>query len=78
MEVTPCQLRAARALLGWSQRELAERAVMARATVAEAERDGGRISRMMLQALVDTLQKEGITFVSASGAACVCLRAPTT
>ncbi len=51
---------------------------MARATVAEAERDGGRISRMMLQALVDTLQKEGITFVSASGAACVCLRAPTT
>ena len=37
-DVAPAQIRAARALLGWNQQELARRANVAASTVADFER----------------------------------------
>jgi transcriptional regulator with XRE-family HTH domain len=57
---TPTQIKAARALLGWSQRELAKRAGVALSTVADFERGFRGPIPNNLQALVKVLTSEGI------------------
>ena len=60
--LTPAQSRAARALLGWSQTELARRASVATSTVADFERGQRSPVPNNLDALKLTFEKEEITF----------------
>jgi transcriptional regulator with XRE-family HTH domain len=64
--ITPSQVKAARALLGWSQRELAQRAGVAQSTIADYER-GFQPIQNNLQAMLKSLQKEGIGFSEDGG-----------
>ena len=69
LSVSPAQLAAARALLGWSQAELALRAGVARTTLADFER-GARVPVLQNRlALERTLTAVGIAFISESGVA---------
>ena len=60
--LTPAQSRAARALLGWSQTELARRASVATSTVADFERGQRSPVTNNLEALKLAFEKEQITF----------------
>ena len=60
--VTPGQIRAARALLGWSQDELARRAATSRRTITTIENNAAVYSPAALQCLVTALQLAGIEF----------------
>lgn len=67
MIITTEQCRAARALLGWSQTNLAEAASTATKTIADFER-GARIPyERTLQDLKDALEKAGIEFIPENG-----------
>ena len=63
------QIKAARALLGWSQTDLAERSGVSAPTVKRLEASegdvGGRIETA--EALVAALKKAGIEFISENG-----------
>jgi transcriptional regulator with XRE-family HTH domain len=61
--LTPAQSRAARALLGWSQTELARRASVATSTVADFERGQRSPVTNNLEALKSAFEKEEITFL---------------
>lgn len=64
--VSGAQIRAARALLGWSVRDLARRAVVSIATVNLIEDATGLPSttRGQLDAIQSTLEAEGIEFLN--------------
>jgi transcriptional regulator with XRE-family HTH domain len=69
--IQPSQIRAARALLGWHQAELAQRAGIGLATIQRLERapDGvlmAHVSTMMK--LVECFESAGITFLRADQA----------
>lgn len=61
--VNAAQLRAARALLNWSQAELAHRASVARGTVAAFENELKEPWPQNLQAMVQALEQAGIHFI---------------
>lgn len=63
--ITPRQIRAARALLGWSQQELADRAIVSLNAITRLEK--GRVDSRMstLQAIEGALTKAGIEFLPA-------------
>jgi len=61
-------IAAARALLGWDQSALAERAGIRRHTLADLERDGRRPHARVRQAVLGTLEEAGIRFVDVGGA----------
>jgi predicted transcriptional regulator len=65
--ITARQIRAARALLGWSQQELADRALLSRNAVAQVERGEVDPRTSTLQAVRRVLEKGGVIFVAASG-----------
>ena len=68
LSLTPAQARAARALLGWSQKDFASRAGVAEATVTQFER-GNRIPmRAVERAMRSALEDGGVEFI-ARGAA---------
>lgn len=60
------QLRAARALLGWRQEDLATRAKVGLATVARIEQGEGMVQGNMstILKLVTTLKRAGIVFIN--------------
>lgn len=60
--VIPPQVRAARALLDWSQKELAERAGVAVTTVRDME-EGKRADTTAAGEVLEALREEGIEFV---------------
>ncbi|WP_244538156.1 helix-turn-helix transcriptional regulator [Mesorhizobium sp. YR577] len=61
------QCRGARAMLGWSQHELAEKANVSRTTIADFER-GARIPhRNKMTAIRRTLETGGIEFIPENG-----------
>jgi transcriptional regulator with XRE-family HTH domain len=64
--LTAEQIRAARALLGWSARELAERAGVHRTTVERIERSEQEIRTTVhtLGKVQQTLEDAGIEFIS--------------
>jgi predicted transcriptional regulator len=65
---SPAQIRAGRALLGWSLSELAERAGVSRPTLAKIEKnfdDSTSKSRRIVQKL---LEEHGVEFLSATDA----------
>jgi transcriptional regulator with XRE-family HTH domain len=65
MTINPQQFRAARAFLGWSQRDLAAKARVSRATITNFELGISQPQARVLEALVETLECEGIVFTSA-------------
>jgi len=60
--ITPAQCRAARALLGITQSELAEAAGLGLSTVVDFEKERRRVSRQAVNALHDALKGAGIAF----------------
>ena len=65
--ITARQIRAGRALLDWSQQELADRAVLSRNAIAKLERGEVDPRASTLQAVRRVLEKGGIIFMAASG-----------
>lgn len=63
MMVKALQIRAARAILSWSQQQLAERAKLNRDTIKALETDGVRTHPGTVQAVLNVLQTEGISFL---------------
>jgi transcriptional regulator with XRE-family HTH domain len=61
--ITPEQCRGARAMLGWSQEELAAAATVARATVADFERGTRSPVPNNLGAIHSAFEKAGIRFI---------------
>jgi predicted transcriptional regulator len=63
--ITPRQIRAARALLGWSQQQLADKAIVSLNAVTRMEK--GRVDSRMstITALEKTLSKAGVEFLPA-------------
>ena len=65
---SPSQIRAARALVGWSQTEVATAAGLSIPTVKRAESDGGiRVSEDAVIAIGSALRKAGVEFISEKG-----------
>lgn len=64
---TPSQIRAARGLLNWSQKDLAERAGVTEATVRNAEKDGATPNSKTLAAITRAFDGESIVFINKSG-----------
>jgi transcriptional regulator with XRE-family HTH domain len=62
------QIRAARALVGWSQTEVATAAGLSIPTVKRAEADGGiRVSEDAMVAIAKALKKAGVEFIPENG-----------
>lgn len=63
--ITPRQIRAARALLGWSQQQLADKAIVSINALARLER--GKVDPRMstLMAVHKALTEAGVEFLSA-------------
>jgi len=64
--VTSAQLRAARGLLNWTVRDLAERAGVHRNTITRAETDSNEHGHAVAQ-VVTTLEAAGVIFVAENG-----------
>jgi transcriptional regulator with XRE-family HTH domain len=58
------QIRAARALLGWSQTDLADRAGVVRPTIAMVERSKATHYDRTLSRIKDALEAAGIVFIN--------------
>jgi transcriptional regulator with XRE-family HTH domain len=65
---SPSQIRAARALVGWSQGDVAAAAGLSIPTVKRAEADDGiRVSEDALVAIAAALKKAGVEFIAENG-----------
>jgi DNA-binding XRE family transcriptional regulator len=62
-DLTPEQVKAARALLAWTQQELAGKAKLATSTVADFERGSRTPVSNNAQAMRDVLEKQGLKFI---------------
>ena len=67
MSITAAQCRAARGLLSWSQERLAEQANVARATVADFERETRKPMANNLAAIRSALEAAGVEFIAENG-----------
>lgn len=65
--LTPEQCRGARAMLGWSQQELATRAQIAKQTVADFERGARTPYPNNLAAIRAALEAAGVIFIAENG-----------
>lgn len=65
MAITPAQCRAARALLDWTQDELAERAAVSRGTIRGFESSQHALQRSTASAILRALEAGGVSFVEA-------------
>lgn len=64
----PSQIRAARALVGWSQTDVATAAGLSVPTIKRAEADGGiRVSEDAMLAIANALKKAGVEFIAENG-----------
>jgi DNA-binding transcriptional regulator YiaG len=66
-QITPAQVRGARALLEMTQPELAKKAGLGLSTVVDFEKSRRRISTDATDALRKALEHAGIVFISESG-----------
>jgi transcriptional regulator with XRE-family HTH domain len=64
MAITPAQIRAARALLGWTLDELSEKSGISRRTLTDLESGTHKPQRRTLDKLRACHAKHGIAFVS--------------
>ena len=67
MTISAAQCRAARALLDWTQDQLAENAQVARATIADFERNIRMPMRQNLVAIVASFEAAGVEFIPEDG-----------
>ncbi|QQP90444.1 helix-turn-helix transcriptional regulator [Skermanella sp. TT6] len=67
MSLTPEQCRAARALLDWTQDELATAAEVSRSTVRGFEAGQRDMQRATMAAIRRTLEGAGVSFLDADG-----------
>lgn len=65
--ITARQIRAARALLGWSQQELADKAIVSLNALTRLERGNVDPRVSTLQAIQTALEKAGIEFLTDNG-----------
>lgn len=67
--LTAAQLRAARAFLGWSARQLAKKCGVSHSAIARAERAKGRphMHAQKLNAIRSALEDHGIEFLDSNG-----------
>jgi DNA-binding XRE family transcriptional regulator len=65
--ITARQIRAARALLGWTQKELADRAIVALNTIRLLERDAVDARSSTLRQVQRALEDGGVEFTPAEG-----------
>ena len=65
--ILPSQCRAARALLGWSQDDLAKKADVSKQTLADFERGARNPYKRTLLAIYSALQTAGIAFIPGNG-----------
>ena len=63
--ITPRQIRAARALLGWSQQQLADKAIVSLNAVSRIEKGIVDPRASTLAAIEKTLAKAGVEFLQA-------------
>ena len=68
-KISIAQIKAARALLGWSQQDLAERSGVSVPTVGRLEADGGQLGGRAATGglLVEALQNGGVIFIDENG-----------
>lgn len=67
-DISPAALRAARAMLGWSAEELAQRAGLARSTLRRLEDDHYRAPRRgSVEKVLEILAREALRFVGSEG-----------
>jgi DNA-binding transcriptional regulator YiaG len=67
VDITPAQVRGARALLEMTQPELAKEAGLGLSTVVDFEKSRRRISAEARDALKRALQEAGVVFISENG-----------
>lgn len=65
MMISPRQIRAARALLDWSQQELADQAVISLNSLKRFESSQGDPRLSTLQSIQRALEKAGVEFIPA-------------
>ena len=65
--ITPRQIRAARALLDWTQQELADRSSVSISVVKRMEAKGHDPRQSTVMAIQTTLEHGGVMFVSSDG-----------
>lgn len=66
-DLTPAQCRAARALLGWGQRELEEKSGAAKKTIADFEAANRSPRADTLARLRKALERGGVDFIPENG-----------
>jgi transcriptional regulator with XRE-family HTH domain len=64
MTASPRQIKAARALLGWTMEDLAEASGVARSTVADYERSGRTVKTSTATTMVEAMESVGVVFLS--------------
>ena len=62
--ITPKQIRAARAILGWSQQELADAVGLSKQTIIDAEREGHQARAETLGRISQVLEDAGLEFLT--------------
>jgi predicted transcriptional regulator len=67
LSMTPKQCAAARALVGWTQRDLAEAAGVNQATVVLFEGGKSKPIRSTLRSMRVALERAGVVFIEANG-----------
>lgn len=69
LKVSIAQVKAARALLGWSQQDLAERSGVSEPTIKRLEATGGELGGRpdTARAIVDALEVAGVQFIPENG-----------
>jgi transcriptional regulator with XRE-family HTH domain len=71
---TSFQVKAARALLGWTQQDLAQAAGKAKRTIAKFELDSPLVERGSIEAISSALVEAGISFINGDDYVGVCVR----
>lgn len=61
--LTPGQVRAARALLNWTQRMLADKAGVSEATVVDFEKERRAVSGELVEKITSALERAGVEFL---------------
>src|SRR5207248_1687563 len=74
--ISPAQCRAARALLSWTQAELAERANLSRKTVADFEQENRDVHVRTRHDIATTLEKAGVEFLPGGVRMIAAVKAP--
>ena len=69
LKVSIAQVKAARALLGWSQQDLAERSGVSEPTIKRLEANGGELGgrTVTIAALTSALVTGGVQFIPENG-----------